>query len=346
MPISFVSNPSTPRDELLAHIINEAAREATPWAPASGKVFISDVYDRIVAAGRDGGAPIEEFKDILVDLNRRGIVELSRADLVAAMPFDKVQRSETDGRGATFHFIVRDRKNPPDDLVENPAWVTNALADSYEVLEKKVPPQWMPEIARVSGSRNRISGTLVEYGCGAYGCVIPTLDPATVLKVTTDTSEAEFAAQFANELVVPVCVEYRMVVELSAVHQGAPIHLLWRESAEHVGEIDKIVGPDAERLVHMQHRAGTQAYLAVATGKSASEISKRVARWLERCEDMARGRVPELRHLGRGMIEIYERQGIVFGDVHGGNLGLVERNGEKVWLVTDPGNMVVLQPDG
>lgn len=92
------------------------------------------------------------------------------------------------------------RRNPSRSLVQNPPWVTQALAESYKLIDDKVPPEWMPQLATVKqGRNNTLVGSLLEYGCGAYGCVLATGDPKTVLKVTSDESEAEFAAQMSVE---------------------------------------------------------------------------------------------------------------------------------------------------
>jgi len=51
-----------------------------------------------------------EFKRWLIDQHRQGRLVLARADLIAAMPYDLVRRSEAETEvaysGATFHFVV------------------------------------------------------------------------------------------------------------------------------------------------------------------------------------------------------------------------------------------------
>ncbi len=234
-------------------------------------------------------------------------------------------------------------------LVRNPPWVTEALADSYKLIDNKVPPKWMPQLATVkTGPKDTIVASLLEYGCGAYGCVLATSDPGTVLKVTSDESEAEFAAGLSVDLVAPICVEYRMVVRLSGVHEGRQIHLLWRESAEHVGGIKKALGRSqgkiADDLIDAQHAAGQGAYHSIMTS-DAAHSRKEITAWLNACEAMARGKVPELRPLGKGLIEVYERQRILFGDIHAGNLGLVKRPSGDAWVITDPGHVTVVDDD-
>lgn len=240
------------------------------------------------------------------------------------------------------------QKNPPRaGFVMNPPWVTKALADSFEVLNEKVPARWLPQLASVTRSGKSIVADLIEYGCGSYGCVLATLDPRTVLKVTSDETESEFAARIANNLVAPICVDYRMVVRLSQRHEGRTIHLLWRESAENVGEIDHVLdrGHTVAVAIDKQHRAAQQAFAVFMQTSSSLKFANAALRyvddWLEAVRDMG-GKVPELEDLADGLLKVWERQKILFGDIHAGNLGLVTRNGEKKWVITDPGNIAVI----
>lgn len=70
------------------------------------KVFIAALWDHV------GGAihmSLPEFKRWLIEQHRRQRLVLARADLIAAMPYELVSRSEakTEGNytGATFHFV-------------------------------------------------------------------------------------------------------------------------------------------------------------------------------------------------------------------------------------------------
>jgi len=242
-------------------------------------------------------------------------------------------------------------------LVDNPAWSSRVLAQIYEQLEDRagdVPPQWLPRLADVRAHGKGISVHANEYGCGAYGCVYPTLDPHVVLKITADDTEAQFAAQIAPDLARPICVYYHRVLEPhGAVDQrGSQVYLLWRESAEHVGEIGDVLGQKAQDLVDAQHVAATAAYSAVrAIERGSGKIRQRerdavreaLHRWIGTCEAMARQiEIPELRPLGEGFVEVYETQNVLFGDVHAGNLGLVRRPDGDRWVITDPGHIAVV----
>lgn len=259
-----------------------------------------------------------------------------------------------------MHSAIRELPTPNPTrpgFVRNPPWVTKALANSYDILDDKVPSRWMPQLASVKAAPyDRVIADLVEFGCGAYGCVLATNDPGTVLKVTSDETEAEFAAKLAGDLVAPICVDYRMVVRLSETRHKRQIHLLWREAADEVGKLQFFLdlqdptglgyaGQAADMYVRDQHRAAQIAYDALAKGKGESEVMAAVKEWQRQCEKMARGSVPELRALGKGLVEVYERQHILFGDIHIGNLGLVHRADGDAWVITDPGNVAVIQYD-
>jgi hypothetical protein len=67
------------------------------------KVFISALWDRVGAAV---GMSLPEFKRWLIKQHFQRRLVLARADLIAAMPYELVERSETKIDGATFHFVV------------------------------------------------------------------------------------------------------------------------------------------------------------------------------------------------------------------------------------------------
>lgn len=229
------------------------------------------------------------------------------------------------------------------DLEPNPPWVTRVLADSFEALSQEVPPQWMPKLAGVrQGPRGSITAFLREYGCGAYGCVLPTLDTATVLKVTTDDTEAEFASQLAADLVAPICVGYYMAISLEATHEGRQIFLLWRESADDVGEVRRELGEDAGDAILAQHEAAKRAFMLLHQGVIGGELDGAISVWKSTLLEMqGHG---ELVELASGMMRVFDEQGIFFGDIHEGNVGRVFRGGEHAqWVITDPGHVAVVR---
>lgn len=243
------------------------------------------------------------------------------------------------------------RLYPRPAFVANPAWVTGALADHYELIDDKVPARWLPQLHDVSAKHDKLVAEFTEFGCGAYGCVLATHDPETVLKVTSDETESEFAATLANDLVAPICVEYRMVIRINARHQGAPIHLLWREAADHVGQIestlgaaDEAKGHTAARLIERQHLAAGWAYAAMMEHSPARTIAARIKDWLASVRAwLQETTVPELHPLATGILAVWDRQHVLFGDIHAGNVGYVASR--DAWVITDPGNIAVVSDD-
>lgn len=217
---------------------------------------------------------------------------------------------------------------------QNPAWVTKHLADSWVTLEQKVPTKWLPKLDRTTSKGKRLVAEIPEYGCGAYGCVMPTNDPQIVLKLTTDDTEAQFAARLANQLPVPIVTKYELVMQLpTAKRQGRDVYLLWREAAEKVGEVDKVVGEHAEIAIDKQHKAAQAAFDKLARGEKAE---RELAAWQVALQGMAK--IKALSWLANGMLAAFQQRGIFFGDIHGGNLG--QARGQ--WVITDPGHVAVV----
>jgi hypothetical protein len=225
----------------------------------------------------------------------------------------------------------------------NPPWVGEVLADTLTTLESTVRPEWLPRLATVKrGRRGSIVAGVKEYGCGAYGCVIPTLDHRIVLKITTDDTEAEFAATLASILVAPICVKYHLVLKTKYKLKGSTVYFLWRDSAADVGKIRERLGKQAIDYLYDQHEAAQLAYLAINDGSnSPDEQRAKINAWVASCEAMAQQTdIPELQPLGAGLVNVWTRQHILFGDIHDGNLGVVD----KRWVITDPGNVAVIAP--
>lgn len=236
-------------------------------------------------------------------------------------------------------------RNPASNYVPNPAWATDLIARAYTTLEETVPSEWLPRLKDMTASGPQsVSATLNEYGCGVYGCVYPTLSKDVVMKVTRDDTEADFALRYANALGRPICVSYHMVLKLSEQHEGHDVHLLWRDSATKVGEVQRVLGDRAVELIDVQHLAAQHAYRGMLDGVSMEQTRRDVAAWLTTCEAMARQtEVVQLREFGDGLVEIFADQRIFFGDIHTGNLGIVMKAGRSHWVITDPGNIAVIE---
>lgn len=116
-------------------------------------------------------------------------------------------------------------------------WVDNALNSVWDRIVAAAPsPDWVP-LHSTKGKKL----VMQELGCGSYGCVMPTSDPAVVIKVTSDMTEAAFVA--ASMTLGPPAgawedagiVRYYAVYRLPGTHKGRPMFVLWREAATEVG---------------------------------------------------------------------------------------------------------------
>lgn len=125
------------------------------------------------------------------------------------------------------------------DLAKTP-WVDRAANAVWSRIVAASPkPAWVPRhavIASAKSGRERIS--VEEFGCGHYGCVMPTSDDAVVCKITSDATEAVFVAAalglgFGEE--TEGIVRYFAVYALPGEHRGRKTFVLWRESATEVG---------------------------------------------------------------------------------------------------------------
>lgn len=91
-------------DGAFAARVLKAARASKTGRFGDDKVFISHVLRQLTDEGA-GVNDAEAFKDRLVSVHRRGLLSLSRADLVEAMDPKDVDASETRYLSATFHFV-------------------------------------------------------------------------------------------------------------------------------------------------------------------------------------------------------------------------------------------------
>jgi hypothetical protein len=79
-----------------------------------------------------------------------------------------------------------------------------------------------------------------EFGCGRYGCVMPTGTPGTVFKVTTDATEAAFVAAYLAwpDFARPQgIVRYHKLLSIKGErHSKRPVFILLRDEALSVGK--------------------------------------------------------------------------------------------------------------
>jgi hypothetical protein len=159
----------------------------------------------------------------------------------------------------------------------NPPWSDRILAKHWAALEKRVGPALMPmamtevrglkdlqqdvdyleaerlkrplsewEVVRLSERTAKLAKLRKqkpkgyrEYGSGHYGCVMPTGTPGTVIKVTTDVTEASFVAAYLsmpkNDRPVGIIPYRKLLAIRSESHLKRPVFVLWRDEAQHVG---------------------------------------------------------------------------------------------------------------
>lgn len=121
------------------------------------------------------------------------------------------------------------------DLGKTP-WVDRTANAVWSRIVAAAPkPAWVPKHTTKRGGKVSVE----EYGCGHYGCVMPTDDPEVVCKITSDVTEAVFVAA-ALQLDAPSdmpegIVRYHAVYELPNEHRGRKTFVLWREAANFAG---------------------------------------------------------------------------------------------------------------
>lgn len=143
----------------------------------------------------------------------------------------------------------------------NPPWVDRVLNRHWDKLVEAAPTRGgvplLPEIATESAHGKM---TFEEYGCGHYGCVMPTGDPDVVFKVSSDVSEAAFVAQVCQlGYQHPGVVRYFKIREIKGEsHRKRRVFVLWRQEAEHVGQVS--YGKFRSELVEKYGRRDLQEF--------------------------------------------------------------------------------------
>jgi len=102
--------PSAPEDGPLRHFalrVRRAADSSQVRSFGPDKAFIGSVWQALASDPEFEGLGEREFKRLLVEAHRRGVLVLGRADLVAAMDPGDVSASEITDQNATYHFIHR-----------------------------------------------------------------------------------------------------------------------------------------------------------------------------------------------------------------------------------------------
>lgn len=92
--------------ERFVSALHSAARRSKTGLFGDNKIFISHLYRQMEREGTHEDMTLEQFKQVLLELNRTDHVNLSRADLAYAMDQTDVSESFTEHpAGATFHFM-------------------------------------------------------------------------------------------------------------------------------------------------------------------------------------------------------------------------------------------------
>jgi hypothetical protein len=104
------SAPRAATASTLEHVVEKVRRASAGsgvrrYGPE--KVFIASVWEVLSGDAEIAALGEQGFKDVLAEAHRRGLVTLSRADLVAAMDPRDVAASEIRHQNATYHFIQR-----------------------------------------------------------------------------------------------------------------------------------------------------------------------------------------------------------------------------------------------
>jgi hypothetical protein len=207
-----------------------------------------------------------------------------------------------------------------------------------------------------------------EYGCGHYGCTLPTNAENIVLKITSDVSEANLARLIlAGELdadLLDGLVHYHGVVPLEATYRRRPVYALWREEVElceiavfglllpwqlrvneyveHAKKVWKHVAPPRKgwqdraeniMLAYEGRRASRAGYNQLEHFKSALYVAQNMAN------------TPDIYRVGELLWYLIDN-GIMICDPHLNNLGFAPRDGEdKALVLFDPGQVIFFNPD-
>lgn len=108
-PVPSPAPPTEPPAEPTLAEFATAIRAAAGRAEGrfGKKAFIAAAWRELVRDPRFAGLDLDRAKQLLLAANRDGLVELTRADLVAAMDPALVAASLIDDLGSTFHFVTQ-----------------------------------------------------------------------------------------------------------------------------------------------------------------------------------------------------------------------------------------------
>jgi len=242
-------------------------------------------------------------------------------------------------------------------------WIDRTWKNAWQRVAQHVPESWLPRHTEASTSKRPV---LAEYGCGHYGCVLPTHTPELVLKLTTDPTEAAFVAWSLT--IGPAesgIVKYERVLQIEGAQlRNRSIYLLWRSEAYEIGFLHawnssarialraldsfknkaakaraKIHDWKRDPRVNFEERLGElwNAYEHGPTDKTSRAVVN-LAHELHQC----RRAQEELENTFAvsepgGAIGYYMQHGVLLADVHANNVG---RDKERGSVIVDPGHAV------
>lgn len=110
-------------------------------------------------------------------------------------------------------------------MSQTPPWAEKILTKYWATLVARGAP--LPQELDTSTVKKRRA---VGYGCGHYGCVMPTLTPGIVCKITSDLSEARFIRSALSLGEWPSgIVKYHAIYVLPETHKRRPVFIVYRD---------------------------------------------------------------------------------------------------------------------
>lgn len=149
-----------------------------------------------------------------------------------------------------FAMFVRSEataENPSS--THSPSWANQILNEARGAIEAFAQSHRLPMVdSRVVDTDRRLKWQ--SYGCGSYGCVYATQDSAMVAKLTSDPSEVLVARRLLDmgNAAPRGVVRYFAALNTDMSRNGSDVWLLWRESADRVGEYAGPMTSELERL--------------------------------------------------------------------------------------------------
>jgi hypothetical protein len=106
-PLRLGQGEAERRLERVVEKVRRASDGARVRSYGGNKIFIASVWEALASDPEVAALGEQGFKAVLAEAHRRGLVVLSRADLVAAMDPKDLAASEIKHLNATYHFIQR-----------------------------------------------------------------------------------------------------------------------------------------------------------------------------------------------------------------------------------------------